>query len=700
MLKKIMILIFFVFVVTQGIGANKKEGTGSESITNKYRNNYLKTITERSADITRILDTLNASRMATNFVITEEQLQFVDMDDYQGQEDSKNVDLDIYKQLLFQLEKAAINKNGRTKKTPYTDFMNKFDPQNTKLKNISESDIEMQVSLFAYEKYIHEHKEGYVLNCSLFNVLPLKKVTFRGENAHFNFNQDNFNFDHYCYKKPDIEYLKVDFGDGAGYRKINIPNHGNFSINIDINYNSIGTKKIKSAVKFKKYGSVYYSNSEIEVKSLTIADPSYTLDLEINNPSSVKGKAYVYLSKHNNAIKNPIIVVEGFDIDENMDADELYDLLREQNLADELDQRGYDLIILNFDYAKDYIQKNAYLLINLIDKINTMKQSDNELVIIGASMGGLVARYALAYMELLCIDHQTRLYISFDSPHRGANIPIGVQYWFNFFARENAQAEELRNKLQSPAAKQMLIKHFKDHNVRENFVKSLENMGYPNYLRKIAISNGTGTGKGLNYNPHDKVIHYHYTHSPSLSYPTYIRGDVWAVSTEHEKVFDGRINVLGFTDEDEPEYDHAKWSLDNIPGGTKNTFFQMTQAPNKYGHIQALHDTHCFIPTISSLDINTEDPFLNIKEDEYIMQKTPFDSLYYPRVVESTNQEHVSISPEMKSWLLNELIPDRVVLDDEKEWGMGEIKAKKSIQLLPGFDVTNHTGLHLKINDQ
>lgn len=42
-------------------------------------------------------------------------------------------------------------------------------------------------------------------------------------------------------------------------------------------------------------------------------------------------------------------------------------------------------------------------------------------------MGGQTSRYALAYLEKQGIPHNTRLWISIDSPHLGANIPLGDQ---------------------------------------------------------------------------------------------------------------------------------------------------------------------------------------------------------------------------------------------------------------------------------
>ena len=84
------------------------------------------------------------------------------------------------------------------------------------------------------------------------------------------------------------------------------------------------------------------------------------------------------------------------------------------------------------DGGADFIQRNAFILVKLINEINSMKVGSEQNVIIGPSMGGLISRYALRYMEQNTLDHDTRLYLSFDSPHLGANVPIGLQYLFNY----------------------------------------------------------------------------------------------------------------------------------------------------------------------------------------------------------------------------------------------------------------------------
>ena len=89
--------------------------------------------------------------------------------------------------------------------------------------------------------------------------------------------------------------------------------------------------------------------------------------------------------------------------------------------------------------------------------INSIKQGNEPNVVIGPSMGGLITRYALAYMEQQLANtgdnakwnHETRLWVSFDAPHQGANIPFGVQKGIQYYAdiKENEGAKDFIKEL-------------------------------------------------------------------------------------------------------------------------------------------------------------------------------------------------------------------------------------------------------------
>ena len=253
-----------------------------------------------------------------------------------------------------------------------------------------------------------------------------------------------------------------------------------------------------------------------------------------------EGEYQIFLSS-DNILDKPIILVDGFDPGDTRDIPGIYDLLDfegtsgTENLADLLRVEGFDIVILNFptyirtadgatiDGGADFIERNAMVLVELIETINTAKASNSpeQNVIIGPSMGGIITRYALNYMENQTLDADTRLYISFDSPHHGANVPIGLQHQLNFLANNTlspvTELQPLINGfLKSSAARQLLIDHLEAHlsgvdaytfdpaltlpephpfrTILENDISSLTASGFPENVRNVAIVNGSGIG--------------------------------------------------------------------------------------------------------------------------------------------------------------------------------------------------------------
>jgi hypothetical protein len=269
-----------------------------------------------------------------------------------------------------------------------------------------------------------------------------------------------------------------------------------------------------------------------------------TLDLSVYGEAvsyAGEGEYQIFLSA-DNTLDKPIIVVDGFDPGDTRDIPGLYSLLDftgtsgAQNLADLVRAEGFDVVILNFpvytraadgatvDGGADFIERNAMILVELLNVINTAKapNSPEQNVIIGPSMGGIIARYALNYMEAdNTLNADTRLYISFDSPHHGANVPIGLQHQLNFLANNPlspvAELEPLiEGFLKSPAARQLLIDHFEphlsgadtftfdpiltlpiQHPFRSEFetrINGFNASGFPESVRNVAIINGSGIG--------------------------------------------------------------------------------------------------------------------------------------------------------------------------------------------------------------
>ncbi|NJL77319.1 MAG: hypothetical protein HC892_22135 [Saprospiraceae bacterium] len=145
-------------------------------------------------------------------------------------------------------------------------------------------------------------------------------------------------------------------------------------------------------------------------------------------------------------LRKPLIVVEGLDLNsvssklkENTDYETFVTGLNNIQGYDfngQLDDvGGYDLVYLDYTDGVDGIIRNAALLEDaLLNFINTEKRangSTQQNVILGISMGGLVSRYCLANMTKRNLNPETRLLITQDSPHRGANAMLGLQHIVN-----------------------------------------------------------------------------------------------------------------------------------------------------------------------------------------------------------------------------------------------------------------------------
>lgn len=403
-----------------------------------------------------------------------------------------------------------------------------------------------------------------------------------------------------------------------------------------------------------------------------------------------EGEYEIFVDIVDGELDKPIIILDGFDPGDGRDINGLYNSLSYggDNMADVLRSEGFDIVILNaplyttggkdIDGGSDYIQRNAMVLVELINQLNSQKVGDEELVVLGPSMGGLIARYALAYMEQNSLDPETRLYISFDSPHKGANIPISLQYLINYLAQQlgDPQATAIVDDvLNSPAAKEMLYDHLSGHllagstyeqdptlllpagapNFRNAFQAELDALGFPQNVRNVAMINGSGQGtttgtagmQVVNTNVDigsgltaDIALHFtpvaSQTNTVTFVETLLVGIPVAEFSTEAES--------FSFTD-----------GIDSAPGGTANISSALggggSSNPIIVAFIEALdQDEYSFIPTISSLAIENEDDWYATPDIGGI-HTSPFVNTFIP----SENESHVAVTPESAQFALDEI---------------------------------------------
>lgn len=355
---------------------------------------------------------------------------------------------------------------------------------------------------------------------------------------------------------------------------------------VRLDFSQTGYKTLSFEVKFSD-GSQVHTQAKIHVKipescedtlnDERIQDFTWTSDISYQGydettPIFGELEYRIYFQTQDTAepllLKKPIIIIDGFDpldgrkIEDCDPRDRLTDerhisirdLMKyyvgndEIDIIDELRDLGYDVVVVNhpvywreingtntkIDGGADYIERNGLNHVSLYQEINrqlTANGSTEELVIVGPSMGGQISRYALAYMEKNDIDHNTRLWISVDSPHLGANIPLGLQAVLNQAKGDIERAGEfVRDWLGSTAAKQQLIAQmdgsktvnysklngktqsqgFQTDSGHSFFKKYYDNTfgngladskGYPQQTRNIALVNGSLSGSKSYYNP-------------------------------------------------------------------------------------------------------------------------------------------------------------------------------------------------------
>lgn len=309
--------------------------------------------------------------------------------------------------------------------------------------------------------------------------------------------------------------LQIDFGDGLGFVTINSQ-----TVNyIPVTYSSMGWKTITyriilaNGTVLKKSKSRLFVQSNKTRASFGLIEPAF----------SINGLDIMVEKGCEEMPKKPLILLTGFDLNNDLSPESWFaDYFQDGQLNDVLDY-GYDVYIVKYANPNGSIIANAMKVVKLLEhlKCTTYADSEEQFVMMGIGVGGIIGRYALTWMENpLNRDgesckpdnyHNTRLFVSIDAPQQGYNIPMSLQYLYKDSPRiiprmgaNRERMEDYRKKvIDSPMGKQLLIYHVDSENSQEyerhidgqNFFSNLSNWGnYPQYCKKIAIANGMGNG--------------------------------------------------------------------------------------------------------------------------------------------------------------------------------------------------------------
>ncbi|TYA53183.1 T9SS type A sorting domain-containing protein [Formosa maritima] len=561
----------------------------------------------------------------------------------------------------------------------------------------------------------------------------------------------------------NLSEVKADFDDGSGLQTIS------FNSPIQVNYQSEGDKNLIFKLTFSDGSTInrlskiniQYSNKDIislnnqrivnEVTSTIIPN----LGAYSGATNSAGMAEYEIFLGADNVLDKPIFLIDGFDPADSRNTMAIYNMLNYdvgggviENLGTKIrEEENFDIVIINhpqyfilsngslqsmanstdvnnngvidtadypgstlIDGGSDFIERNAMSTIEVINLINSQKVGAEENVIIGPSMGGLISRYALNYMESVSIDHETRLWISFDSPHLGANVPIGFQHLFNYLGYGldtplgDYSIEAIRpvveGMLKSGAARQMLRDQFEAHlasgstldfdptkllpeahpfnPIFYDNMNGLTSSGYPEDTRNVSIINGSGIGapyknkNGSDVTPGQQVLDVFIEEVATLT-DAYL--DAWLTPTSGTtaKISEVWIDIvfICFCDIETEENAQAPAYSDGIdaaPGG----LFDIGALAADFGGDPTIDaffaglttDYFNFIPAVSAIALingGSSDWYQNINlgagdtpwdASTTTNPNTPFVNWYIP----DENEGHVTLTPSNVAFAWEEII--------------------------------------------
>ncbi|MBD3575557.1 hypothetical protein ICJ52_04795 [Streptomyces sp. KD18] len=360
------------------------------------------------------------------------------------------------------------------------------------------------------------------------------------------------------------------------------------------------------------------------------------------------GFAHVFLGEGNEDVTRPVIIADGFSLGKSNLKWLHSGLDRDFPFLTELRSQGRDAILVGYEERSASMLDNAEAVMGAIVQANTLQSGGAALTVGGFGMGGLVARYALAKMEQQGFEHRAALYFSYDTPHRGAVVPIALQAFAHFAPWSNSPFARQMN---SPAARQMLWRHY-DPNTRKidiapertRFLQALTQVGnWPSNPRKIAVANGRGDGTGLQIPPGMRALKIGRVY-PDTTFYTQAQGEDITVA-ELRRWFPPSQRTI--KTREFPE-------LDGAPGGTLRSYGIIADALEKAGATTDLrHGSVCFVPSVSAVAIRDLDQHKDLYANIY--QLDPEESEVDEFRCSSDTTTHTALTQELGSWLLNRL---------------------------------------------
>jgi len=383
---------------------------------------------------------------------------------------------------------------------------------------------------------------------SLFSVCAINLMQARSEYT-FIIDQEWMILDDHMgqYYTNGTDYrIEIDFDDGNGFRSFNPAVHSE----VEISYTSKGEKIAKVQIINIVTGAVVAVTAFIiNARNISIPPPPNQYR---SGPGYNVGVFDPCLVPGNPNIRKVALVVNGYDMFNEENPAIAWQRIGTNPNIEQLRDYGYEFHVLTFTNSNTDMRLNADVVIDYLDQLKCeILGNDPEnpedaqpIVVIGYSMGGVIANYALAKWESeptvsSCFQdylHYTRLLVTIDSPHEGANVPLAYQHLYKNLddlrlTKILSVASTFWNKrvydglLNNTAVRQLLMYHvatengsnYTMHPERAEFLASLDAYGgRPEHCKILATSQGSSAGinqkRDWDNNPRvpgDRIMHFY-----------------------------------------------------------------------------------------------------------------------------------------------------------------------------------------------
>jgi hypothetical protein len=266
-----------------------------------------------------------------------------------------------------------------------------------------------------------------------------------------------------------INTIQININDGNGYQLFDADHSSiTYSRMIDSTVANVLVNYTLNDLIYEDRMSFYLttkSNNTTNRSSNDLWDNVYLFD-QLNNSDLQLEYGIRYGCGNNGKIRRPIIISPPYRPGVQMvSMNKYWTQFNEGGNYSGLIELGYDIIFIKDHPGYASLELGGFKLSRFISYINEKKglnypDEDWETIVMGYSKGGQVARYALLLLEKDHMEnggphHHTRLYIPFDSPHHGVNVPLFTQATYKSFKLTNIIALIANTSLVDPASRDM-----------------------------------------------------------------------------------------------------------------------------------------------------------------------------------------------------------------------------------------------------